>query len=190
MHKANLQKHALNASFFLGIPLLWLGIVSFDVAPGAPQDMEFLPVVIRPFSSVDFGVDNFRERIAPMDEDIIDDAQGDRGETSPLTGNTLSIQENQGSNGLDDNPGNVPDDNPGNVPDDNPGNVPDDFPGNVPDDNPGNVPDDIPGNVPDDFPGNVPDDIPGNVPDDFPGNVPDDNPGNVPDDNPGKGKGK
>lgn len=135
MHKANLQKYALNASFFLGIPLLWLGVVSFGFAPAARQDMKFLPVVIRPFSSVDFGVDNSTQRIAPMDKDIIRDAQGDRGQTIPLTESTFSIQENQGGQEDredGDNPGSEPSPiNPPKGPKDNPGN------GNGNEDNPG-----------------------------------------------------
>jgi hypothetical protein len=93
IHFTNLGKKIINASFFVGLPLLWLGVVSFDMAPAAPQESNFLPVVIQPHSSADFGVDKFIQIFAPMDMDIIGDAQNDRSLFIPQTGGTLPNEE-------------------------------------------------------------------------------------------------
>ena len=199
MNKTKFRNALKNILVFLAVPLLWLGLVSFDVAPEPPKGMQFLPVIIQPFSSADYGVDTVTQMFAPMDADIITDAQVDLGETSLQNGNPVFSVDEQDpwekrgiGYGPDDNPGNGPNDNPGNGPNDNPGNDPNDNPGNGPDDNPGNGPDDNPGNGPDDNPGNGPNDNPGNGPNDNPGNSPNDNPGNgngPPEDNPGNGNG-
>ncbi|MEX2143242.1 MAG: hypothetical protein WD740_01495, partial [Anaerolineales bacterium] len=107
MHTIKLRKHFLNAFLLLGIPFLWLGVSAFDFAPAPPQSMEFLPVVIRPFSSANYGVDKFTQSVAPIDLDIIQDAHSDRALPSFQATSTSPEEDNQGlgdENGNDDNP--------------------------------------------------------------------------------------
>lgn len=83
----------MNASFsvrsavlFLGLPALWLGSVSlterFDPAQQNPE-LEFIPVAVHAFHAANYSVDK-SIRFTPIDEDIVEDAQGDQEEVPPM----------------------------------------------------------------------------------------------------------
>ena len=110
MNSSVLRKNIINLAFYLGIPLVWLGMTSFNFAPAASQETNFLPVVIEPFSSANFGVDEFVFSFAPMDADIIEDAQDDRSQAvDPLPVQATQEQnENSEKEKGGENPENTP----------------------------------------------------------------------------------
>ena len=126
MNSSVLRKNIINLAFYLGIPLVWLGMTSFNFAPAASQETNFLPVVIEPFSSANFGVDEFVFSFAPMDADIIEDAQDDRSQAvDPLPVQATQEQnENSEKEKGGENPENTPEPSLTNTPEPTETNTP------------------------------------------------------------------
>ncbi len=72
---------------FLGLPALWVssfsltGQVNFDAQQNA--GFEFIPVSVHASHSANYHIDPSTDKIAPVDEDIVTDAQSDQGITPP-----------------------------------------------------------------------------------------------------------
>lgn len=91
---------------FLGLPALWFGSFSISekisIAQLSSPNFEFVPVTVHASHSADYSIDEFTNSFAPVDEDIVTDAQADQGITPPVLPELPAVQDPNTGNGSDD----------------------------------------------------------------------------------------